>query len=133
MAMMNNVARIYVVKAGDTLLSVAKKVYGDGSYSSAIANTNGINNDAVLPIGSRLAIPSLSNGLGDDGMIETLTVTPNTPNTVYYGPGPTTMTPYDPTAPTSTSSSLPAFLKDWRTYAVAGLVIGGLWLLFKKK
>lgn len=116
---MTNVARIYVVKAGDTLPSIAAAAYGDASYSSAIANSNGIKNDAILPIGSRLALPSVDATLGADDNIETLVVTKDNAGKTYYGPGPVV-------------SNTPWY-KDWKTYAIGGLVLGGLWLLFRKK
>lgn len=121
----SSVAQIYMVKIGDTLPSIAKQVYGDPSYASAIANSNGISPNAVLPIGSRLAIPSISSGLGADTVDETIVVTPENAGKTYYGPGPVE----------TTSSSLlsSTWYKDWRTYAIAGLVLGGLWLMFRKK
>lgn len=121
----SNVTRLYVVKPGDTLSSISKKAYGDASMSSTIANANSLTNDAILPIGTRLAIPTITPSLGDDTqMIETMDVTAANQGKVYNGPGPTYMSPVSDSSPWYT---------DWKTYAIGALLIGGLWLMFKRK
>ena len=46
----------YVVKQGDTLWLIAKKLTGDGSNYKAIAQRNGITNPKKLSVGQRLVI-----------------------------------------------------------------------------
>lgn len=49
-------ASTYEVQAGDTLISIAEAVYGDGSKYELIASANGV--DAQLEIGQELVIPA---------------------------------------------------------------------------
>lgn len=118
---MPNVARIYVVKPGDTLATIAKAAYGDSSMAPTVANTNGLSNNAILAIGSRLKLPALDGGLGDNNVLDegTLVVTPQ--NQGQVSTVPVVINPPG------------QWLKDWRTWAIAGLVVGGLYLLMKKK
>jgi LysM repeat protein len=121
MKTMPNIARIYVVKPGDTLSSIAKAAYGDSSMAPTVANTNGLQNNAILAIGSRLKLPAMDGGLGDSSVLDegTLVVTPQNQGQVS-------------TVPVVINPPM-AWLTDWRTWAVAGLVAGGLYLLLKKK
>lgn len=49
--------RTYVVQSGDTLISIAQAVYGDGSKFGLIAEANDINQDNKLRVGQELRIP----------------------------------------------------------------------------
>lgn len=49
--------RTYVVQNGDTLISIAQTVYGDGSKFGLIAEANDINQDNKLRVGDELRIP----------------------------------------------------------------------------
>ena len=46
----------YVVKSGDTLYGIAKKVTGDGANYKTIAKTNGITNPDKIKVGQKLVI-----------------------------------------------------------------------------
>ncbi|MGH2709526.1 MAG: LysM peptidoglycan-binding domain-containing protein [Actinomycetota bacterium] len=48
---------VYVVKAGDTLWSIAKKLYGDASLGAFLAQANNLPNGDDLTIGQKLTIP----------------------------------------------------------------------------
>ena len=47
----------YTIRKGDTLWSIALRVYGNGQRWQDIAAMNGINNPARLPIGKTLVLP----------------------------------------------------------------------------
>jgi len=47
----------YEVRRGDTLWSIAKRVYGDGKRWRDIASANGISNPRRLRVGQSLVIP----------------------------------------------------------------------------
>jgi len=49
--------RIYTVKRGDTLYSIARREYGDAKRWVDIAKANGITNEKKISIGTRLVIP----------------------------------------------------------------------------
>lgn len=49
--------RTYTIRKGDTLWSVAKKIYGDGKRWGEIAAANDIANESKLPVGKVLRIP----------------------------------------------------------------------------
>jgi nucleoid-associated protein YgaU len=49
--------RVYVVKDGDTLWTIAKRFYGDASLGSFLAQVNNLPNGDELTIGQRLTIP----------------------------------------------------------------------------
>lgn len=49
--------KTYVVKKGDTLLSIAKKATGSSSNYKAIAVKNGVKNTKKLKVGQKLVIP----------------------------------------------------------------------------
>lgn len=96
---MSNVARIYVVKLGDTLNSVAQQF---GTDAAMIADANNLNVNAVLPLGQRLAIPALGVPAtitqDADGLEEVLVTAPAW---VWY--------------------------KDWRVWAGGLAMLGVLW------
>lgn len=48
--------KTYVVRSGDTLWSIAKREYGDGSKASQLAQKNGIKNPNNIPIGKKLVL-----------------------------------------------------------------------------
>ena len=48
-----------IVKAGETLPLIAKKVYGDSKYYLEIARVNGINNFRKLKAGQQLVLPPI--------------------------------------------------------------------------
>ena len=47
----------YTVKSGDTLISIAQAVYGDGTKFNLIAEANGIDKNNKLRVGQELQIP----------------------------------------------------------------------------
>ncbi|HWH32045.1 MAG TPA: LysM domain-containing protein, partial [Egibacteraceae bacterium] len=47
----------YTVKSGDTLISIAQDVYGDGTKFNLIADANGIDKNNKLRVGQELQIP----------------------------------------------------------------------------
>ena len=47
----------YTVKSGDTLISIAQDVYGDGTKFNLIAEANGIDKNNKLRVGQELQIP----------------------------------------------------------------------------
>lgn len=47
----------YTVEEGDTPWSIASKFYGNGSYYTKILEANGLSENAVLKIGTKLIIP----------------------------------------------------------------------------
>ncbi len=49
--------RTYIICKGDTLWSVAKKIYGDGQRWKDIAQANNIDNPTKLRVGQVLQIP----------------------------------------------------------------------------
>ncbi len=49
--------RTYVVKAGDTLASIAAEEYGDASLDDFIAEANGITDPESLAVGTELILP----------------------------------------------------------------------------
>lgn len=49
--------RTYVVRAGDTLFSIAQEVYGDGQHWEVIAEANGLDSNNKLRVGDELVIP----------------------------------------------------------------------------
>ena len=49
--------RTYTVKSGDTLISIAQDVYGDGTKFNLIAEANGIDKNNKLRVGQELQIP----------------------------------------------------------------------------
>lgn len=49
---------IHTVGSGDTLFSIAKSIYGDGTLWPVIAKANNINNPISISIGQKLTIPS---------------------------------------------------------------------------
>lgn len=49
--------RTYIVRSGDTLISIAQEVYGDGSKFDLIAEANGIDQNNKLRVGQELRIP----------------------------------------------------------------------------
>lgn len=49
--------RTYIVRSGDTLISIAQEVYGDGTKFNAIADANGIDQNNKLRVGQELQIP----------------------------------------------------------------------------
>lgn len=53
--------RIYEVKSGDTLWSIATNVYGNGAMYQLIQQANGLPDKAVLKVGSKLLIPSIES------------------------------------------------------------------------
>jgi nucleoid-associated protein YgaU len=59
-------AQTYVVKSGDTLWTIAQKVYGDGALYKLIAEENGLTSKASLRKGQTLTIPPkpASDGTG---------------------------------------------------------------------
>jgi LysM repeat protein len=59
---------VYIVQAGDTLTSIAQKF---GISPQDIINSNNISNPDILPVGTRLIIPSLA---GVSGTLITTTV-----------------------------------------------------------
>jgi len=44
-------ARIYVIKRGDSLRKIAKKLYGDPSLAKRLADYNGILNPDLIIVG----------------------------------------------------------------------------------
>lgn len=50
--------KVHTVKSSDTLTSIAKEHYGDGSKWMLIFDANGLSNKDVLFVGQKLAIPS---------------------------------------------------------------------------
>ena len=52
--------KTYTVKKGDTLMTIAKKFYGDGSQYTKIKNANSgkVSNPNSIPVGTVLTIPS---------------------------------------------------------------------------
>lgn len=50
--------KVHTVKSSDTLTSIAKEHYGDGSKWMLIFNANGLSNKDVLFVGQKLTIPS---------------------------------------------------------------------------
>ncbi|WP_437275932.1 LysM peptidoglycan-binding domain-containing protein [Sorangium sp. So ce375] len=54
-----DVAKVYVVRAGDTLMGIAAEHYGDGGHWRLIADENGIENPRALVPGRTLAIPKV--------------------------------------------------------------------------
>ncbi len=48
---------LYMVRPGDTLMSIAASYYGDDKHWRVIAHENGIENPRVLVVGSSLVIP----------------------------------------------------------------------------
>lgn len=53
----------HLVALGDTLPSIAHLHYGDPTLWRALAVTNGIDNPAVLPVGSRIVVPTHSEAV----------------------------------------------------------------------
>lgn len=51
--------QIYKVQSGDTLWTIAKKIYGDGSKYTEIAKRNNITNPNLIYAGSTLQLPVL--------------------------------------------------------------------------
>lgn len=47
----------YTVQRGDTLWSIAKRVYGDGKLWEKIAQINGLSNPKQLKVGQKLILP----------------------------------------------------------------------------
>lgn len=52
-------ARTYVVRPGDTLISIARELYGEPSRFDVIAEANGIDDNNRLRVGDELRIPPL--------------------------------------------------------------------------
>jgi len=50
----------YLVAAGDTLQSIARRQYGDAGYWYQIALANGLDGDSALVVGRKLDIPSIT-------------------------------------------------------------------------
>lgn len=48
---------MYVVKKGDTLAGISKKMYGDTSHVDAICRMNGLENGNLIYIGQNLLLP----------------------------------------------------------------------------
>jgi LysM repeat protein len=48
--------KVYTVKAGDTLASIARQEMGDAGRQFQVASLNGLRDDAVLTPGSRLKL-----------------------------------------------------------------------------
>lgn len=53
-------AENYVVQKGDTLWSICKRFYGDGSLAYKLATVNSISNPNLIRVGQILSIPALS-------------------------------------------------------------------------
>src|SRR5262245_51650414 len=51
-------ARIYVVKRGDTLAKIAKAQLGDAALFQTIADLNGLRDPSRISVGQRLEIPT---------------------------------------------------------------------------
>ena len=91
--------KTYVIKAGDSLWTIAKEQYGDGSKHDLIAKANPGINPNNLKVGAKLVIPPLPNA-GDSGTVvshpsdsagETYTIQPGDSLTTiaqkHYGSG----------------------------------------------
>lgn len=51
------VDKSYTVKKGDTLWSIAKTFYGDGSKYKKIAEHNNIKNPNIISVGQKIKLP----------------------------------------------------------------------------
>lgn len=51
----------YVVQAGDSLWSISKKIYGDGSMATKLAAANGISNPNLIYVRQVLTLPGISS------------------------------------------------------------------------
>lgn len=56
----NSSSTEYIVKEGDVIWNISKKVYGNGSHYQKILDANGLKEDSVLKPGQKLIIPSLN-------------------------------------------------------------------------
>ncbi len=50
----------YIVKEGDVIWNISKKVYGDGAHYKKILEANGLKEDSVLKPGQKLIIKKLN-------------------------------------------------------------------------
>lgn len=48
---------VYIVEKGDTLVTISKKVYGDGTHVDAICKMNGLEDGNLIFIGQKLMLP----------------------------------------------------------------------------
>lgn len=55
----NSIPSEYIVKEGDVIWNISKKVYGNGSHFQKILDANGLKENSVLKPGQKLIIPKL--------------------------------------------------------------------------
>lgn len=56
----NSQASEYIVKEGDVIWNISKKVYGNGSHFQKILDANGLTEKSILKPGQKLIIPKLN-------------------------------------------------------------------------
>lgn len=119
---------IYIVQAGDSLRSIARKFYGDESKYALIAEFNRIQPTSVLYIGSRLVIPAHMQ----TGVEEVQTTVRRLPES----PGGSTAVDYGGTVietVTTTAPRIKAWWEDWRVWLALFGVAGLVWFLTRGK
>jgi len=114
---------IYVVKAGDTLSTIAKTFYNSATDYQRIADANSLKPDQPIKVGQRLRIPGggssdpkSANDSPDIAARKATTVQPEAQPVAKVTPGFTALD-----------------LHDWRVWAGGGLVLAALYFMLKGK